>query len=134
MMNKNRLLAKKTLIILLMTFCSTVFAKAQKDDFFEDQVGVASYFHDSFHGQRTASGEIYNKNDLTAAHATLPFGTLIHVVNLQNNQSVDVRVNSRQHKANRRLLDLSKQAAKRLGILQAGLAKVKITVLRIGEA
>jgi rare lipoprotein A len=55
-------------------------------------------------------------------------------VNLQNQQSIDVRVNSRPHPSNRRILDLSKQAAKELGFLQAGLAKVKITILRFGEA
>lgn len=73
-------------------------------------------------------------NALTAAHASLPFGTLIHVVNLKNNQSVDVRINSRSHRANKRLLDLSKEAARQLGFLRAGIAMVKVTVVRLGEA
>lgn len=133
-MRKNRWLAKTMLTISLASFCSIGLAKTAKNEFSDGQTGVASYFNDKYHGQRTASGERYDKNDLTAAHATLPFGTMIHVVNLQNNQSVDVRINSRAHRSNRRLLDLSKQAAKELGFLQAGIAKVKITVLRLGEA
>ncbi len=134
MMRKNRRLAKIMLSISLASFCSIGLAKTAKLDILDDQTGVASYFNDRYHGQRTASGERYNKFDLTAAHATLPFGSLIRVVNLKNNHSVDVRINSRAHPSNRRLLDLSKQAAKELGFLQAGVAKVKITVLRLGEA
>jgi len=133
-MRKNRWLAKTMLTISLASFCSIGLAKTAKNEFSDGQTGVASYFHDKYHGQRTASGERYDKNDLTAAHATLPFGTMLHVVNLQNNQSVDVRVNARAHRSNRRLLDLSKQAAKELGFLQAGIAKVKITILSVGEA
>lgn len=133
-MRKNRWLAKAMLSISLASFCSISLAKTEQQDFLSNQTGVASYFSDKFHGKRTASGEPYDKNDLTAAHATLPFGSVIHVVNLKNNQSVDVRVNSRSHPANKRLLDLSKQAAKELGFLQAGIAKVKITVLSLGEA
>lgn len=133
-MRKNRWLAKAILAISLASFCSIGLAKTEQQDILDNQTGVASYFSDKFHGKRTASGEPYDKNDLTAAHATLPFGSVIHVVNLKNNQSVDVRINSRSHPANKRLLDLSKQAAKELGFLQAGIAKVKITVLSLGEA
>ena len=134
-MRKNRWLAKAMLAISLTSFCSIGLAKTEQQDILgNQQTGVASYFSDKFQGKRTASGEPYDKNDLTAAHATLPFGTVIHVVNLKNNQIVDVRVNSRSHPANKRLLDLSKQAAKELGFLQAGIAQVKITVLSLGEA
>ncbi|WP_246534993.1 septal ring lytic transglycosylase RlpA family protein [Methylomonas paludis] len=122
------------LSVTLALFCTTGLTKAAEFNAFDDQIGIASYFNDKFHGHRTASGERYDKHDLTAAHATLPFGTVIHVVNLKNNQSVDVRINSRAHRSNRRLLDLSKQAAKELGFLQAGIAKVKITVVSLGEA
>jgi rare lipoprotein A len=134
MMRKNRWLAKTMLTISLASFCSIGLAKTAKNDFSDGQTGVASYFNDKYHGQRTANGERYNKNALTAAHATLPFGTMLHVVNLQNNQSVDVRINSRTHHSNRRLLDLSSRAAKDLGFYRAGLAKVKVTILRLGEA
>ena len=133
-MRLNRWLAKTMLTASLASFCTTGLANNSEFETFADQTGIASYFNDKFHGQRTASGEPYDKFDLTAAHATLPFGTLLHVVNLQNNQSVDVRVNSRAHRSNRRLLDLSKQAAKELGFLRSGIAKVKISVIRLGEA
>lgn len=134
MVKKNRWLTKRMLGISLVCFCSTGLAKTENYELLDYQTGVASYFSDKLHGQPTASGEPYDKYDLTAAHATLPFGSLIHVVNLQNQQSVDVRVNSRANRSNKRLLDLSKQAAKELGFVHAGLTKVKITVLRLGEA
>jgi rare lipoprotein A len=135
MMRKNKWLIHAMLSFSLASFCSVALAKTSKYDLEDEKnIGVASYFSDKFHGKKTASGEPYDKYDLTAAHASLPFGTLLHVVNLQNQQSVDVRINSRPHPANRRILDLSKQAAKELGFLQAGLAKVKITILRFGEA
>jgi rare lipoprotein A len=122
------------LLIFLTSFCSIGLAKTTQNHPLNGQTGTASYFSDKFHGKRTTSGEPYNKFALTAAHASLPFGTLLRVVNLRNNQSVDVRVNGRPHKSNRRLLDLSRQAAQQLGFIQAGLTKVKITVLRLGEA
>lgn len=135
MMRKNKWLIHTMLSFSLASFCSVALAKTAKYELEDEKnTGVASYFSDKFHGKKTASGEPYDKYDLTAAHASLPFGTMLHVVNLQNQQSVDVRVNSRPHPANRRILDLSKQAAKELGFLQAGLAKVKITILRFGEA
>jgi len=134
MMRKIKWLIHAMLSLSLATFCSIALAKSTKYDMEDEKTGVASYFSDKFQGKRTASGEPYDKNDLTAAHASLPFGTLLHVVNLKNQQSVDVRINSRPHRANKRILDLSKQAAKELGFLQAGLANVKITILRFGEA
>ncbi len=133
-MIKNRWLAKTMLTVSLASFCSAGLAKSKHHEFFDGQTGIASYFSDKFHGKRTACGEPYNMNALTAAHASLPFGTLIHVVNLKNNQSVDVRINSRSHRANKRLLDLSKEAARQLGFLRAGIAMVKVTVVRLGEA
>ncbi len=133
-MKKSQWLAQILLTILLTLFGSETFAKTAKHDAIEKKIGVASYFNDKFHGQRTASGEPYDKNALTAAHANLPFGTMIKVVNLENNHSVNLRINSRSHPKNRRLLDVSKQAAKELGFLRSGLAKVQITVLQSGEA
>jgi rare lipoprotein A len=134
-MKKRQWLAQISLTILLTLFGSETFAKTAKHHVITDKkVGVASYFNDKFHGQRTASGERYDKNALTAAHANLPFGTMIKVVNLENNQSVNLRINSRSHPKNRRLLDVSKQAAKELGFLRSGLAKVQIIVLKTGEA
>jgi rare lipoprotein A len=132
-MRKNRWVAKAMLSVSLASICSLSLAKvSQQDTFSNHQTGIASYYSDKFQGRPTASGEPYDKNSLTAAHATLPFGTRLHVVNLKNHRSVDVRVNCRPHPSNKRILDLSKRAAKELGFLQAGTAKVEIEVVSLG--
>jgi rare lipoprotein A len=134
-MRKTKLTAILLLSASLASFSSVSLAKTERNGFLSlEQSGVASYYSDKMHGQRTANGEFYDKNALTAAHASLPFGSLVRVVNLNNNRSVELRINSRAHKANKRLLDVSKRAASELGFLQAGLAKVKIEVLRVGDA
>jgi rare lipoprotein A len=94
--------------------------------------GIASFYNDKYHGRATTSGEAYDKNDLTAAHNKLPMGTKLRVTNLKNHRSVVVRVNDRLHEPNKRLIDVSKKAAKELGFLTAGLTKVKIEILSIG--
>lgn len=91
--------------------------------------GVASFYADKFHGRKTASGEVFHQDSLTAAHKYLPFGTLVKVTNLRNNQSVIVKVNDRGMKGTNRVIDLSKAAAKELNMLGAGLVKVKVEVL-----
>jgi rare lipoprotein A len=94
------------------------------------QVGTASYYGSQFNGGRTASGERFNQNDLTCAHNGLPFGCKIRVTNLRNNKSVDVRVNDRGgFTKHGRVIDLSKAAAGRIGMLGSGTAKVKIQVV-----
>jgi len=100
----------------------------------DTQVGVASYYSDRFHGRRTANGERYDRNDLTAVHSHLPFGSIIRVTNLRNNLSVELRVNDRNHFRNGRLLDVSKRAARELGFIGSGLARVEIEVLRYGDS
>lgn len=133
-MKKNRWLVRTMLSLSLASFCSIGLAKTAKNDFSASQSGMASYYSDKYQGRKTANGERYNRDALTAAHASLPFGTVIHVVNLKNNHSVDLRINSRAARHNKRLLDVSHHAAKELGFLNAGVAKVKITVLHWGEA
>lgn len=134
-MRKTKSAALFMLSISLASFSSVGLAKTERHGFLSlEQSGVASYYSDKLHGQRTANGEVYDKNALTAAHANLPFGTVLKVVNLSNNRSVEVRVNCRGPHVNRRLLDLSKRAAKELGFVQAGVTKVKIEILRLGEA
>jgi rare lipoprotein A len=91
--------------------------------------GIASYYADKFHGRKTASGEVFHQDSLTAAHKHLPFGTLVKVTNLRNNQSVIVKVNDRGMKGTNRVIDLSKAAARELNMLGAGLVKVKVEVL-----
>lgn len=94
------------------------------------QVGVASYYGREFHGRRTASGEIFDMFALTCAHRKLPFGTRIRVTNLDNGKSVIVRVNDRGPFVAGRILDLSYAAAKRIGMVATGTARVKIEILR----
>ncbi len=92
--------------------------------------GFASYYADKFDGRTTANGEIFNQNELTAAHKTLPFGTVLKVTNIKSNRSVIVRVNDRGPFAEGRILDLSRRAAEELDIIRAGIAEVEIVVLR----
>ena len=96
------------------------------------QTGVAVYYHDRYHGRRTANGEVYDKQAMTAAHMRYPFGTRLRVTNLQNQKSVVVRVNDRGPYSRRFILDLSKRAASLLGFLRKGTARVKIEVLEWG--
>jgi rare lipoprotein A len=86
--------------------------------------GRASWYGPGFHGKRTASGERFDMNDLTAAHRTLPFGTRVRVRNTQNGREVVVRINDRGPQIRDRIIDLSKAAAGALGLLQAGEAPV----------
>lgn len=93
------------------------------------QSGVASYYSDQFNGRRTANGERFNNSAMTAAHRSLPFGTLIEVTNVRNGKKVVVRVNDRGPYAHARVLDLSKSAAQQLGMHHSGVAQVKVSVL-----
>jgi rare lipoprotein A len=91
--------------------------------------GIASWYGPGFHGRRSASGERFNQNELTAAHKTLPFGTQVRVTNLNNGRSVTVRINDRGPYSGRRVLDLSAEAARQIGMMGTGTAPVKIDVL-----
>ena len=82
--------------------------------------GKASWYGPGFHGRRTASGERFDMNELTAAHRTLPFGTLVRVRNVQNGLEVVVRINDRGPRVRDRIIDLSQAAAAALELLQAG--------------
>ena len=92
--------------------------------------GVASYYHAKFQGRITASGELYDQNKMTAAHNRLPMGTKIKVTNLRNKRSVVVKVNDRLHHRNKRLVDLSRAAAVKLGYIGRGITRVKVEVLK----
>jgi rare lipoprotein A len=92
--------------------------------------GVASYYHSKFQGRLTASGELYDKEKMTAAHNRLPMGTRIMVTNLRNKRSVIVRVNDRLHHRNKRLVDLSRAAAAKLGYIGRGITRVRVEVLK----
>lgn len=93
------------------------------------QVGVASYYADRFEGRRTASGERYDDDKLTAAHRTLPLGTRVRVTEHESGRSVIVKVNDRGPYVAGRAIDLSKRAGERLGMTEEGLADVTIEVV-----
>ena len=93
------------------------------------QFGIASYYADKFEGRRTANGDIFSQQKFTAAHNTLPLGTHIKVTNLRNKKSVKVVINDRLHHRNRRLVDLSKAAAQKIGIINTGITRVKVEVI-----
>lgn len=94
--------------------------------------GKASWYGGKFHGRKTASGERFNKNALTAAHRKLPFGSKVRVTHLGNQKSVVVRINDRGPFGNKgRIIDLSEAAAVRLGMKNAGVARVKLEVLSV---
>ncbi|ROL62398.1 septal ring lytic transglycosylase RlpA family protein [Bacteroidetes/Chlorobi group bacterium ChocPot_Mid] len=96
----------------------------------EIMTGTASYYADKFHGKKTASGEIYDQDDFTAAHRTLPFGTKVLVTNLENNKSVIVRINDRGPYKKSRLIDVSRAAAEELDMIQSGIVEVEVKVLK----
>jgi rare lipoprotein A len=91
--------------------------------------GIASYYADKFNGRPTANGEIYDHDKLTAACNILPLGTWIRVTNLKNNKSVIVKTNDRLHPRMKRIVDLSRSAAKKLAYTGRGLTQVKVEVL-----
>ena len=91
--------------------------------------GKASYYHDRFHGRRTASGTIYHKDSMTCAHLRYPFGTMLKVRNISNGKEVTVKVTDRGPYSKRFVIDLSKAAARHIDILAGGHADVEITAL-----
>ena len=95
------------------------------------EVGLASWYGEFHHGQPTASGEIFDMTRMTAAHRTLPLGTQLRVVNLQNGRVVRVRVNDRGPYVDGRILDLSREAARALDMEHSGLATVKLEVIAV---
>ncbi len=92
-------------------------------------VGIASYYADKFHGRKTANGERFDQSALTAAHKTLPLGTKVRVTSTKTGKSVVVRINDRGPFIKGRVIDLSRRAAKELGMIKRGLAKVRVEVI-----
>lgn len=90
------------------------------------ETGVASYYADKFQGRQTANGQIFKQTKRTAASRTLPFGTKVTVKNLLNGKKVRVRINDRGPFAKGRIIDLSKKAAKKIGMVESGVANVEI--------
>lgn len=94
-----------------------------------DEVGMASWYGKDFHGRKTASGHVYNMHGVSAAHKTLPLGTKVRVTNIANNRSVVLTINDRGPFVHGRILDLSYGAAKRLGTVEQGVARVRISAV-----
>jgi rare lipoprotein A len=99
-----------------------------------EETGIASWYGNPYHGRASASGEIYDMEKLTAAHRTLPFGTVVRVENLDNEETVDVRVNDRGPFVKGRIIDLSRAAARSIHMLGPGTAKVRLRILELPAA
>lgn len=94
-----------------------------------EEIGLASWYGHPYHGRAASNGEIYDMEKLTAAHRTLPFGTWVHVTNLANNKSVDVRIIDRGPFVNGRVIDLSHAAAQAIDLIGPGVAEVRLDIM-----
>lgn len=126
----NKTLVSSALVagLLLTGTVSMAAVSAQKT-----QAGMASFYHDRFHGRKTASGVRYDKNELSAAHKTLPLGTRVRVTDSRTGRDVVVRINDRGPYVKGRVIDLSRAAANELGLAAKGVSRVKVEVLRGAE-
>lgn len=100
-----------------------------KEDYEYKETGIASWYGSDFHGKATANGEVYDMNDLTAAHRTLPLPSVVRVTNLDNGRSMTLRVNDRGPFARGRIIDISRRGAQLLGFERQGTAKVRVEIL-----
>ncbi|MBU1666842.1 septal ring lytic transglycosylase RlpA family protein [bacterium] len=122
-----KLLTKLKILILTLLLFLSCSANAYNKN--KAQVGIGSWYGKRFHGRTTANGEKYNMYRYTAAHRTLPFNTIVEVTNLRNNRKIKVRINDRGPYTKKRIIDLSYLAAKKLGYVNKGVAKLKLKVL-----
>lgn len=125
MKNDRKCILLTVIIFLFIGVSHPTFA--QSND--KTQIGAASWYGSKYHGRKTSSGERYNKNDMTAAHKTLPFGTMVKVTNPANDQSVVLRINDRGPFVGKRIIDVSEAAARKLGMHADGVAKVVVEVI-----
>lgn len=118
--------------LILGTTASATFASdARKTGPAPQQRGVASWY--GYECSKTASGERYNPMSLTAAHRTLPFGTLVRVTHLGNGREAILRINNRGPFSKGRIIDVSKAAAQQLGMIKSGVAKVEVSVITLAS-
>jgi rare lipoprotein A len=131
----NRLASNRTLHLGLIVFCLSLGAcswipKGESDlDVGIKERGMASWYGAPFHGRLAANGEVYDMEAMTAAHRTLPLGSMVRVVNLLNGKHVRVRINDRGPYVNGRILDLSHAAAGQLGMVEGGLSVIQLEVI-----
>lgn len=116
---------------MFLSACSWVPKGVSQLDVGIEERGVASWYGESFHGKQAANGELFDMEALTAAHRTLPLGSVVRVVNLANGKYLHVRITDRGPYVNNRILDLSRGAAARLGMMEEGLSHVRIQL--VGE-
>lgn len=116
-------------IIMIISTLGLYSFKYNTNDNDEVKTSIASYYHDKFNGRKTASGEVFSNNKLTAAHRTLPFGTKVKVTNLRTGDSVIVTINDRGPFHSSRALDLSKAAFDEIGSLSRGTMPVEYQVI-----
>ncbi len=120
----------QTFFLLLVVSLSKPSSKAI-ENLGKTQTGIASYYASSFNGRPTYFGEVFDNKEMTAAHPYLPHNTLIEVTNLANNKKVTVRVNDRGPHTKKRVIDLSKSAAREIGMVASGVAKVLVKVIGV---
>ena len=122
--------------VMIVVVLATTWSAAS-DDEARVQLGLASWYGPGFHGEETASGEIFNQNKLVAAHRTLPLGSVIRVTNLENGRRVTLRVIDRgpygRNFRNGTIVDVSRGAARRLGFIKDGLVRVRLEVVSVPE-
>ncbi|MCC6157168.1 MAG: septal ring lytic transglycosylase RlpA family protein [Deltaproteobacteria bacterium] len=116
------------LLVTVVSACAPRYTVRERSEGWS-QSGTACWYGTEFHGRRTAGGEIFDQNKLTAAHPSLPFGTIVRVTNTSNDQSVLVRINDRGPWKRGRIIDLSRAAAEQIDMVNAGLAEVEIEVV-----
>ncbi len=118
---------KKTFILILLLIGFLNLACGREEG--EVERGIASYYKKDFEGKKTANGEIFSNKKLTAAHKTLPMGTIVRVTNLDNGKSIDVRINDRGPFIEGRIIDLTERAFGKIADKEAGTIEVSVQVL-----
>jgi rare lipoprotein A len=117
-------------LALLLAFPLSGMAEVKRG---HTETGIASFYHDRFQGRKTASGERFDQNDYSAAHKTLAFGTVVRVTRADSGKSVVVTINDRGPFKAGRVIDLSRQAARDLGMIDQGLVRVKVEVISLPQ-
>lgn len=126
-------LASLMFIVLFAAGCGVIPRTPSSDTLATLGEGRASWYGPNFHGKITANGEIFDMNELTAAHRTLPFNTMVRVDNLDNGRTIIVRINDRGPYVDNRIIDLSRKAAADLGMINSGTASVRLSLTREGD-
>ncbi|MDX1503652.1 MAG: septal ring lytic transglycosylase RlpA family protein, partial [Thermoanaerobaculia bacterium] len=130
-----RAVAAALLVALVLSACSGGRTRApEAPGRGWQERGIASWYGPGFHGRRTASGEVYDMHGISAAHKSLPFGSVVEVENLDNGRSVKVRINDRGPFVRGRVIDLSRGAAEKIGLVGPGTARVRLTLVGTAPA